>query len=154
MLEMSDRILTKNIIIAYLIGMPIGLFAILFIFALPVMLTGEGFATIILVNNYGVGLIGLIITFVFSIWFGAKVAHNSLKNNKSLILSSFKFSISINSIIWVTFLILTLIGNINEPNYWILIIAPIGAFIISVLISTFTVGIIICYFFNYNLKYS
>lgn len=148
---MTNPVLAKNILTAYLICVPTGLLTIFIVFAIPLILTGEGLATILLVETYGWAILGLIFSFLISIWFGSKKAHSQLTKNKSVLNSSFYFSLTINTIIWTIFILLTIIKNFDYNILFVLIL-PVLGFIISVIGTTFTIGLIITNIFDRNLK--
>ena len=167
---MLNKVLKRNIITAYLISVPIGLFTILFVFALPVLITDEGLPTMLMVLNYGWATFGLFISFLVAIWYGSKNAHQSLLNGKKLLSASFKFSLTINSIIWLIFIVIVIINKLYinsefsliklkslENDFFNLVyslILPLIAFIISVIGTTFTIGLLISYLFDKNIKKS
>ncbi len=111
---MLNRTLKRNIITAYLISVPIGFFTILLVFALPIIITDEGLATILIVTTYGWSTLGLFLSFLASIWYGSKKAHERLLKGKKLLSASFKFSLTINIIIWLTFIIIVIIRIIYK----------------------------------------
>lgn len=148
---MKNQILKKNIMTAYLISVPSGLLMVFITFALPVIITGEGLAGILLVETYGWAITGLILSFLISIWFGSKKAHSHLIKNKSLLNSSFCFSLTVNTIIWSIFLLLTIIKNFDYNILFVLIL-PVFGFIISLVGTTFTIGLLITYIFAKNLR--
>ncbi|MFC2111393.1 hypothetical protein ACFLQ5_02965 [Bacteroidota bacterium] len=117
----------------------------------PAMVTGEGLATFIMVETYGYAIIGLIVSFLFAIWIGSKKAHSNLIKENKLIRTSFTFSLTINTIIWTTFIIVTVIDNIDNNILYVLIFPVIG-YIVSVIMTTFTIGLLVTYIFEINLK--
>ncbi len=167
---MLNKVLKRNIITAYLISVPLGIFAILFVFALPVLITDEGLGMILIITTYGWATLGLFLSFLASIWYGSKKAHERLLNGKKLLSTSFKFSLTINTIIWLTFIIIAIINNLhmkyqlsfirdNTSDYGLFnliyfIVLPLTAFIISVTGTTFTIGLLIIYIFDKNIKKS
>lgn len=133
-----------GVIISYIIGMPIGLTTVFIIFSIPVILTGEGLATIALVGAYGKPIIGLLISFIVALGIGGYSASIDIENQKTLIKASFKYSLTINSIIWFVFISLT-IFNHEKNDTLFLVIPPIIAFVFCTIITTFTIGLMICY---------
>lgn len=148
---MTNQILKKNILTSYLISVPTGLLTVLIVFMFPVMLTGEGLATILLIETYGWAIVGLIASFLIAIWIGTIKAHNDLTKEKRLLKASFNFSLTINLIIWITFMVLTIIDNIDYNILFVLVL-PIIGFIVSVIGTTFTIGLLVTYIFDKNIK--
>lgn len=146
-----NQILKRNILTGYLISIPTGLLTVFVVFAFPVLFMGEGLMTILLTETYRWAIIGLVISFLVSTYFGSIKAHTILTENKSLLNASFAFSLSINTVIWSVFILLTLIENFNY-DLLITFILPLLGFVISVIFSTFTIGLIISSIFNRNLK--
>ena len=134
----------KGILISYLIGAPVGLFTILIVSVTPVALTGEGLGTMLLFGTYGKAIIGLIISFLIALSIGGQNASIDIERQKALIKTSFKYSLTINTIIWTVFILLTIFDN-EKKNLFLFIIPPIIAFILCTIITTFTLGLLICY---------
>ena len=135
--------LRKSILTSYLIGAPIGIFAIASLIIIPSFITGEGLLTMVMLGVYSNPIIGLVISFLIALWIGGKLAFENINNGKSLILTSFKYSVIVNLIIWSTFCIIILLSN--EEDKLIVIIPPIIAFIVCTILTTFTIGLLICY---------
>ena len=133
----------KGISTSYFIGTPIGLLTIFFVFITPVALTGEGLATMGMVAIYGKAIIGLIISFLVALCVGGHNAVTDLENQKSLIKTSFRYSLTVNSIIWTVFILLTILDN--NSNFLTFLVPPIMAFIICTAITTFTIGLLVCH---------
>ena len=134
----------KGIIISYLIGAPVGLFTILIVSITPVALTGEGLGTMLLFGTYGKAILGLIISFLIALSIGGQNASIDIERQKSLIKTSFKYSLTVNAIIWTVFILLTILSN-EKKNLFLFIIPPIIAFILCTIITTFTLGLLICF---------
>lgn len=139
---MRNKLRLESILTSYLIGLPIGLITTFIVFALPVTLTGEGILTIVIIGIYGKAIIGLILSFIFALGLAGRNAFENLFNKKTLISTSFKYSLTVNLIIWSVFIIITLIDNFKFENLFYLI-PPIIAFVICVLITTYTIGLLI-----------
>ncbi|MBK0403712.1 hypothetical protein I5M27_11995 [Adhaeribacter sp. BT258] len=133
----------KGILSSYLIGTPLGLITIFLFFSIPAMLTGEGLATMSLFAVYGKAVVGLIISFLIALGLAGYSAAVDLENQKTLLKSSFKFSLIVNSIIWSVFILLTILDN-DGKNFWLYLIPPIIAFLVCTAITTFTIGLLIC----------
>ena len=127
-----------------LIGGPIGVLTVLFVLLFPVMLTGEGLTTIAILGGYQYAIIGLLISFIIALWLSGKTVYADILKGKKLIQISFKYSWSINLIIWSTFIIVTVIDNFKTFS-WLLVVPPFFAFFICTGLTTFTLGLLICY---------
>ena len=145
----------KGILTSYLIGTPIGILTILFVYFLPAILTGESMIYIVINSMFLNATIGLIIFFLFALWFAGKSIAKD-QTNYSLIKSSFIYSIRVNLISFSSFILISIIDDklhfednpVNELyglGLEIFLIPPIILFILSTLISTFTIGLIICF---------
>jgi hypothetical protein len=165
-----DRTLKKNIITAYAISIPLGLICVLFTLAAPLMITAETMFYFLIVPKFGLAILGLIFSFFFAIQYGSKKAHQKLIASESILKASFLFSFSINTIIWSTFIFITFIQiaviylfEINIPFYnssnsiFILIYGlaiPLFFYIISIIGTTFSIGLLISYLFKKNITKS
>ncbi len=149
---MRDKLLKINLTTAYLISIPLGLIAAFIAFELPIILTRDGrYASILIIETYGWSILGLILSFYIAIWYGSKKAHYMLRAGNNLLPTSFKFSLIINCIVWITFSIIAIIDNLDY-NILFVLIFPIVAFFISVAITTFTIGLLIVYLFDTRIK--
>lgn len=128
---------------SYLIGTPVGLMTIFIVFSIPVMLSGEGLATMAIVAVYGKAILGMIISFLIALGIGGHNASADLKKQKSLLKTSFKYSLTVNTIIWTVFITLIILYN-EKKDIWLFLAPPIIAFILCTLFSTFTIGLLIC----------
>jgi hypothetical protein len=134
---------------SYTIGLPIGLLVIgVFIFT-PIIISGEGLISILLSGIYGKATIGLTIAFIISLYFGGIQIFKELETKQSTLTASFKYSLSINSIIWGTFLLVTLIDNFNDFNF-LIIIPPLILFVVCLLFTPFTIGLIVTKYLQKN----
>jgi len=133
-----------GIMISLLVGLPIGLFVVVVMYMLPMWFTGEGIVTMIINGVYGKAIEALVLSFIIGLWIGGSNAFSDLSKSRSLLFSSFKYSITVNSIIWASFIIVTAMNN-TEKGSMLFIIPPIIAFIICTVGTTFTLGLLICY---------
>ena len=133
----------KGILTSYLIGLPSGLITIFIVFVFPAVITGEGLATMGLIFVYGKAIIGLIISFIIALATGGHYASKDIQSKKPLIKASFKYSLIVNSIIWISFIVIMIIETEKEQLV-IFLIPPLIAFILCTAISTFTIGLFIC----------
>ena len=138
-----ERKLKQSILTSYLIGAPIGILTIIATVWIPLLLTGEGLLTIVILGTYGISTIGLVVSFLIALWIGGKIAYKNIKNGKSLLLTSFKYSTVVNLIIWTTFCLI--IGLTVEEEKFLMMIPPIIAFIVCTILTTFSIGLLISY---------
>ena len=138
-----EKKLKQSILTSYLIGAPIGILTVVASIWIPLLLTGEGLLTIAILGTYGISTIGLVIAFLVALWIGGKLAHKNIKNGKSLLLTSFKYSSVVNLIIWTTFCVI--IGLTVTEERFLMMIPPIIAFVVCTGLTTFSIGLIISY---------
>ena len=145
----------QGIYSSYLIGTPIGLIAIFIVFSIPVMLTGEGLATMVLVGVYGKAILGLIISFLVALGIAGHNASVDIRKQKPLLKISFKYSLTVNTIVWTVFIIVTIFDNLYTSNGFLLILTiPFLAFIFCSIITTFTLGLLICYIIKTKISHA
>lgn len=131
-----------GIMTSFIIGLPVGLLTIALTLILPTVISGDGLPTMGLIAVYGKAIVGLIAAFIFSLWYaGKRIAHN-IEQGDSLLRTSFKYSLTVNKIIWSVFLILTIVQNIGIMTF-LFLIPPIIAFFVSVGCTTLTLGLLI-----------
>jgi uncharacterized membrane protein len=145
----------KSILISYLIGAPTGLITIATLYSLPAIITGETMFYLAFNELYLNAIFGLVIFFLFGLWLAGRKIH--IESEKySLLKTSLFYSIRVNIISWLPFTIISIIDNkdlINEDSSIIpinigidfFITVPIFLFITTTLITSFTVGLLICF---------
>ncbi|WP_158850494.1 hypothetical protein [Algibacter sp. L1A34] len=138
-----EKKLKQSILTSYLIGTPIGILTVIATIWIPLLLTGEGLLTIAILGTYGVSTIGLVVAFLIALWIGGKLAYKNINDGKSLILTSFKYSVVVNLIIWLTFCLI--VGLTVTEERFLMMIPPIIAFVICTILTTFTIGLLIAY---------
>ncbi|WP_369995000.1 hypothetical protein [Winogradskyella sp.] len=138
-----EKKLKQSILTSYLIGAPIGILTVIATIWLPLLLTGEGLLTIVILGTYGISTVGLVIAFLISLWIGGKLAHRNIQNGKSLLLTSFKYSSAVNLIIWTTFCLI--VGLTVTEERFLMMIPPIIAFIVCTILTTFSIGLLVAY---------
>jgi hypothetical protein len=139
---MENR-LKKSILTSYLIGAPIGLLTIGLTIWIPIILSGEGIFSIALMGAYGYPIIGLILSFLIALGIGGKIAYDDTLKRKSLILTSFRYSLIVNLIIWITFCLILLITSADDK--YLKMIPAVIALIICTLMTTLTLGLMIVF---------
>lgn len=138
-----EKKLKQSILTSYLIGAPIGIFVVFATIFVPSFLFGEGLMTIVILGTYGISTIGLIVAFLIALCIGGKLAYNNIKSGKSLLLTSFKYAIVVNLIIWTTFCLI--IGLTVTEERFLMMIPPIIAFVVCTILTTFSIGLLISY---------
>jgi len=141
---MSDRqkkLERIGIITSFVIGLPIGLTTIALTLFAPTAISGEGLPTMGLVAVYGKAILGLIVAFVFALWYAGKSLSQNLEQC-TLLSTSFKYSLTVNKIIWTVFIILTVAQNFGLFTL-LFLVPPIIAFLISVGLTTISIGLLI-----------
>ena len=99
--------------------------------------------------TFGKAIAGLIISFMFSLWLGAIVAKKSVTKGDKLLITSFKYSTSINIIIWTVF---GIVAALSPENEWKTGLIEIVAFIVCTLTTTFTIGLLISFRIRTGIK--
>ena len=138
-----EKKLKQSILTSYLIGAPIGILTVIATIWIPLLLTGEGLLTIVVIETYGISTIGLVIAFLIALWIGGKLAYRNIKSGKSLLLTSFKYSTVVNLIIWTTFCLI--VGLTVTEERFLMMIPPIIAFVVCTVLTTFSIGLLIAY---------
>ena len=96
-----------------------------------------------IIMGYGFPTLGLIAAFIIALWFGGKLAYKNVNKGKSLILTSFKYSTFVNLIIWTTYCLI--VYQTIEDDSFKYMLPAIIVFLISTILSTFTIGLLISY---------
>ena len=138
-----NKKLKQSILTSYLIGLPIGIMTVIAFAWLPLLISGEGLFTMLFLRIYGYSTIGLIVSFLISLWIGGKLAYKNIHQGNSLLLTSLKYSTIVNLIIWTTFCVI--IGVTADEDKLLMMIPPITAFVLCTLLTTFSIGLLISY---------
>lgn len=150
----------KSVLISYLIGLPSGLIFSFLALYFSIKDLDEGLPIIGLISIYGIPLIGLLFGFFLALGYAAVKAYNNLKQGKSILYTSFLYSLKVNIIIWTVFVVVALLTqifvifmNFDENGSYLFILFSIFApaiiiFPVSVFFTTFTIGYLICYLIN------
>tara|TARA_B110000093_G_C12928509_1_gene392403 strand:+ start:945 stop:1403 length:459 start_codon:yes stop_codon:yes gene_type:complete len=137
----------SSIKISYLVGLPFGLVLGLTVWFLFV--TADGSLFNFISNAMGYSVVSLVVGFVFSIWKAGITAENSLRKEKSLIFTSFKFCLIVNGIMWGSFALTQIIMDLGLT---VLLQVPIIGFILCLPFTTFTIGLLISYLIRNNIN--
>lgn len=143
MLNIANKYEKIGVLTSFIIGLPIGLTPIFLTMFAPTAISGEGLPTIGLIAVYGYSIIGLIMSFIYALWYAGRKIVNHILSDKSLLFTSYYYSITVNKIIWTVFLILTIFQNLNLFSL-LFLIPPIIAFVLCVCVTTVSIGLIIC----------
>jgi hypothetical protein len=151
MLDRQNKLRRSGIITSFVIGLPVGLTTIALTLFAPTAISGEGLPTMGLIAVYGKAILGLIVAFVFALWFAGKHIVDNLFNGKSLLKTSFIYSLTVNKIIWAVFIVVTIAQNF-ELFSLLFLIPPIIAFLVSVGLTTVSIGLLICWIVELRMK--
>ena len=149
---MNKKLINRSILTSIFIGLPIGLVTVFIFFEIPIILTGEGLLSMLLGGVYGKATIGLLISFLFALGFAGRQAGLNLYKNEKLLSVSFKYSILVNLLIWSTFIIITILDNLEGFQWAFLILPPLAISIFSIIGTTLSIGLLICYRINKVIK--
>jgi hypothetical protein len=126
-----------------LIGLPVGFSAILLSLYLLIGRSDEGLAIMGFLIMYGFSVLGLSVSFIFSLWFaGRRIAGNLIKGD-SILRASYKYSFTVNSIIWTVFILLSYRKDMGLQNV-VFSIPPLILGLVCAVCTTFTLGLLIC----------
>jgi hypothetical protein len=134
---------------SYLIGLPVGLVVLGLLILIPLLAFQSGYILVIMQDVFGKAAIGLIAAYLVALWIAGKNAVKALAANPSLLRASFMYSLTVNGISWLTFLIVAIFDNTDDApaDYFS---AIFYVFALFVLINTFTVARLICYLIRRN----
>ena len=99
--------------------------------------------SIAIIGAYGISTIGLVLAFMIALWIGGILVYRNIKNGKSLLLTSFKYSSVVNLIIWTVFCLI--VGLTVTEERFLMMIPPIIAFVVCTILTTFSIGLLIAY---------
>lgn len=137
--------------LSLLIGGPVGLF-IVFIGVLVLLNeAGEMESAMGILGPYVYAIIGLLIALIPALWYAGKRAYPDLLAGKRLLSVSFNYSVFVNCIIWLAFMIATIIQNFTFFE-WTMLAPAVVLGIFGSLFSTVTIGLVICYFIKRQLS--
>jgi hypothetical protein len=142
-----NNIYNSSIKTSYLFGLPFGLILMLMVFF--TFTSNDKSVSDFIIDNMGYSVLALIVGFIISIWFAGKVAANSILKENNLIVSSIKFSLIVNGIMWSFFALAQIITGIGLT---VLLRVPIIGFIICLPFSILSIGMIVSYKVKKQLK--
>ena len=133
----------KGILFSYLIGLPTGLTTTFIVLSVSSLL---GFLVMFFISLcWQVALVSLI-SFLIALGIAGRNAAVDIQKQKFLLKVSFNYSLTVNAIIWTVFILIIVIYGLFFISFaWQLLIFPIIAFIFCTAITTFTIGLLICY---------
>ena len=135
--------LKQSILASYLIGGPIGIVTIISAIYMPVLLTGEGLFTLVIMQVYRLSIIGLVVAFLIALGVGGKLAYHNIKSGKSIFTTSFKYSALVNLMIWATFCLI--VGFTVAEDPFLMMIPPLIAGIVCTVLTTCSLGLLVAY---------
>lgn len=143
--EKLAKIRRKSIFISYLIGASAGLVVIVTVLGLSTVIPTE---LLVLTGGmfilFGKATAGLLVSFLIALWYAGKKIPEDLLNRGSVTDASFRYSLRVNVIIWTVFTVV--IGLFYIPIIkWSFLILLVFPFVAGVLITTFSIGLLICY---------
>jgi hypothetical protein len=147
------NLIIRTILISYVFGTPVGMLVIIIAFLFPAFLTQDGLATMLLLETYGKAILGLIITFLFALGFGGYIIYRDFKKGRTLLVTSVRYSLVVNLLIWSVFVLITIIEN-SSKDITITLVPPVIAFIFCILITPFTIGLLICYLIRDKVRFA
>ena len=133
---------SKSIITSYVLGAPIGIFVLFFISLISFFTYGSVIPVLAIAVNV-FSMTGLIISFLIALWVGGKLAYAYINMGKSLLFTSFRYSIIVNVIIGAVFCLV--IGLTVEKQDQGMLIIPVIALVLCTIITTFSLGLLIAY---------
>lgn len=140
----------KGVVISYAVGLPAGLGFVLIVMAGPLLLTGEGLLSYILYQLHGPAIVALIVTFIAALGLAGHRAWVQLEQNTKILAVSFQYALLVNGLIW---------GGFNAVQafitggqlHWLHVLLPFVAAAACILITTFTIGLLICFIMRSSL---
>lgn len=133
-----SKLLRRSICKSYLVGLPLGIITIGLVLLAPILLTGEGLLSIVVIANYGLATLGMFFTFLFALGFGGWLSYERIKAGKSNIRVSFEYSLLINFLIWTVFNLIVLISK----GSFLMILPAFFAFFICTFLTTYSIGLV------------
>lgn len=126
-----------------IIGAPIGLFGIAAIVFVPSFFFSDGLLSMVIINQFGISILGASIAFLVSLWLGGRLIYRNISKGKPLLLTSFKYALQVNLIIWTVFYLFALFtaGDVN----FLLLSATAVVCLVCTVFTTFTLGLWISY---------
>lgn len=142
-----NKIHKSSIKISYLFGLPFGLTIMLLVFF---SFTNSDKSTSDFILQFmGYSVLALVAGFIISIWKAGKVAANSILKGNNLIITSMKFCLIVNGVMWCFFAFAQIITDLGVSVF---LQVPIWGFILCFPFSTITIGMIISYQVKKHLK--
>lgn len=92
---------------------------------------------------YGFSVLGLSISFIFSLWFAGRRIAVNLINGDSLLRASYKYSFTVNLVIWTLFILFSFRKSLGLYNV-VFSIVPFTLGFACTVCTTFTLGLLIC----------
>jgi hypothetical protein len=117
--------------------------AISFILYVLFAAIGETMALGGFIAIYGRAFVGGSLVLILTSGSVVGQAFDQLLKGEKVLFTSFRFSVALNSISGIVFIAIALFDNTLQ-NQWLIAFLPLVAFLISTLITTFTIGQLAC----------
>ncbi len=159
----------KAALVSLVIGTPTCLLLIFSTFLYPETTSIRGFGALFLIYAlayrvvaFGFALAGLLISSLLATWFAGKRVADDLLQGKKLILVSFRYTLFVNSAMGITFIAFTVISNVNSAAqilgtmafFATLLASVLVCFMVSVVITPLTIGLLVSYTISALIKKS
>ncbi len=125
------------------IGAPVGLFSMYFGLLMPAALFGEGFILGIAAPLLLYPAVALVVSFLVILWFAGNSAANNFRKGQAILIVSFKYSATVNFVMWTVFYLVTLVMTKGEGAV-IFFYLPAVFMLIGIVFAPFTIGLLIC----------
>jgi len=114
-----------------------------FIFYVLFAAIGETMALSGFIAIYGHAYVGSSVVLILISGSVVSKAFDQLLKGETVLFTSFRLSIALNSISGIVFITIALFDNTLQ-NQWLIALLPLVAFVLSTLITTFTIGQLAC----------
>lgn len=138
-----DIKLIKGSWTSLIIGSIIGLGFVFVFVATPLFLIEEPLGPYVFLLTYLYPIIGLLISLMPALWFAGRQNAKDCLNNKNILLTSMRYSIFVNAIIWIVFLLVSIFNHIGINNSEFDVYISIFFFIFCSIATTLTIGLMI-----------
>jgi len=155
-IKVQRDISNKGAWTSLLIGGPIGVVTIFVFFfgviLLLAQLSGEGLPGMGFYFRFRFPSIGMACALVISLWFTGGLVERCLLNKQGLLLVSLKYSAVTNIFIWTCFALVDFVANYPGFDIYSGLLLPLIMGLISTVLSSFTIGLLICYIIRKRLR--
>jgi hypothetical protein len=124
------------------IGLPTGILAVGLGILFPALVTGEGLLTLVFLSSNNIAVIGLLVSFPVALWFGGQKLASDIRLKKRTLLVTIKYTLIVNAIIWIIFIVTHWLTN-DKFDLFLGLIFPLGLATVSVILTPVTIGLLI-----------